>query len=295
MNTAINANSKLRVLLTGGSGFVGGFLSKLLSEKGVLVANIGRKKSIDPCFHESVLNTFDEIKRVIDEFKPSFIINLAAENSKNLEDVVSANVILPANILEVIAALKNPPVFIQLSTYWQLGDEGKPEIPIDLYSSSKKAFMSFLDYYNVYQNVPICNIFLYGTYGNNDTRGKLLDQLIRAVACGESLGVSPGLQKLNLLHVQDVCNVICSFIEKWKDEYSGKKYALYDKDELTLHDIVEKIERLSGKKSQILFGELPYRSVELMNPRYVHPLPPFWRQEYTIERYIKESLILIGK
>ena len=104
----IAGDENKKVLITGGSGFIGKFIKQKLREKGFNVLSIGRKKDEDVC-----INLSDpKLCQVISEFSPSIVCHFAsgsnisrAEENKDKEfrDVVSST----STLISVLREIKN--------------------------------------------------------------------------------------------------------------------------------------------------------------------------------------------
>lgn len=253
----------MKYLLTGGTGYVGNALITRLVESGHFVANIGRRKHLD----ERVVN-FDISNcfiSIINEFKPDVIIHIAASfDNSNIDELILVNTITPLKLLKANADTIKAR-FITIGSYWQFGDLNTPDIPIDLYSASKKSFESYLDYFSVYKGVDCLELILYGTYGKFDNRGKLLDYLLESAKMDKFVELTPGEQKLNLLYVVDVADQIIK-VSKQTNKYNYRVRSIRSDKDYSVQELVRIISTF--KYLQADFSAIEYREVELMNPIY---------------------------
>ena len=92
--------------------------------------------------------------------------------------------------------------------------------------------------------------------------------------------MSPGDQKLNLLHVEDVCLGIIKSINLFSEINYGetKTYELKDENSYSLKNIAKIIEELSSLKANIDWGA-PHRENEVMEPIITYPTLPGWKQK----------------
>lgn len=275
----------MRFLVFGGTGYIGNKLILKLIKLGFVIGNVSRRCSLIP----SVINynIRDDLKYIISEFNPDKIIYLSAcfDNS-NIDEIIDVNIKIPLDILKTLKG--NSQVdFNYIGSYWQFGDQSYPNIPIDLYSASKKAIVSFFDYYNTYTSLTCNEIVLYGTYGESDGRGKILDLLINTSKNKTEIDLSPGMQVLNLSNVEDVCEKI---IKITLHNCYRKNIIKSDKD-YTLVDIIDIISSISEVKVNI--GSKKYREVELMNSvdnvDYVYHIIPDNISSYIKMRFNEES------
>ena len=248
----------MNILIYGATGYIGNKLSEYLLTLGYKVGNVSRRDSLLTGIFN--YNFDDDIHNVINHFLPDKIIYMSASfDNNNVSDIIDINVKKP---LAILNALQSEAVieFIYIGSYWQFGDAGCPNVPIDLYSASKRSMRAFFDYYNEYTQVVCKEIVLYGTYGESDGRGKLLDYLISSVNEDKVINLTEGYQLLNLSYVGDICKEI----EKLFLENNGLNFLIKSDRNYSPRDIVMNMRKIANVK--VNFGAIPYRTVELMNP-----------------------------
>lgn len=278
----------MKILMTGGTGYVGGALAKELLKNGCSLANIGRNKHKDNRVINFLLS--ENFVDILKSFKPDVIIHLAASfDNKNIDSIIDVNIKLPLKLLEANSETVRAK-FLYIGSYWSFGDKRSPEVPIDLYSSAKKSFESFMEYYREYKAIDCINVVLFGTYGTSDNRGKLLDYLINCAQNEVVVSLTEGKQKLNLVNVNDLAHEIYKLI---KLQNTSSNYLIASNREYTPRDIVSLISKYS--KIEVDFGAKKYRDVELMNPRYPMSFEKIMIKD-RLEEYIAQNFgVLNGK
>ncbi|MDE5862195.1 MAG: GDP-mannose 4,6-dehydratase, partial [Ruminococcus sp.] len=100
----------MKALITGGSGFVGGYLIRELTESGweVHATHLPDEKINTECFRH-VLDVLrkDDVKNLIEEVRPDIIYHLSAQSSvalswKNPQLTTEINVIGSINVMEAL-------------------------------------------------------------------------------------------------------------------------------------------------------------------------------------------------
>ena len=156
----------MKILITGGAGFIGSHVGDLLIENNYEVAIVdnlstGKLENINPKAVFYKCDTRDrEIFKIIEEVKPQIIIHKAAQLSvrNSVEDPVNdadINIIGGLNVLEACRKLKVEKVIFASSGGVVYGeqqyfpaDENHPTKPISPYGVAKLTFEKYLYYYN---------------------------------------------------------------------------------------------------------------------------------------------------
>ncbi|OCH18575.1 NAD-dependent epimerase/dehydratase family protein [Aliivibrio logei] len=271
----------MKILIYGATGYIGNVLARQLLCYGHQVGNVSRQSSMIPYVDNYLFD--DNINDVLEEFLPDKIIYMSAcFNNLDVSSIVDINIKKPLEILSSLEA-NNHIEFIYIGSYWQFGDASLKETPIDLYSSSKKAMVSFLDYYRLYTKVICKEIVLFGTYGESDQRGKLLDYLITMSNKQDKVSLTEGNQELNLSFVDDVCSSIIDVCFKLE----GDRFQILSDVNSTPRDLVRIIRK--HQKIDVDFGAVKYRAVELMK-LWTDPDYQMIHIKDNIENYIKSKL-----
>ncbi|SVE64991.1 uncharacterized protein METZ01_LOCUS517845, partial [marine metagenome] len=151
-----------KIIVTGGSGFIGSNLVKFLLKKNYFVINIDcLKYSANPyntknlnknknyIFYKLDINNKNKITRILKKYKPDAIFNLAAEThvDRSIDkpyNFIHSNILGTYNLLESILAYKKKIKLIHISTDEVYGDvvkgrsdEKSAYKPSSPYSSSK--------------------------------------------------------------------------------------------------------------------------------------------------------------
>ncbi|MBL68884.1 MAG: CDP-glucose 4,6-dehydratase [Verrucomicrobiales bacterium] len=152
-----------RVLVTGHTGFKGGWLSLWLQELGAIVHGVGLEPPTEPSLHEIIapgtfaseahcnIRNFEDVKAVIRKVKPDFVFHLAAQplvrhSYEEPLETMATNVMGTAYVLESVRRLGlKTPVLVVTSDkcYANESDRQHSEEDAlggaDVYSSSKAA------------------------------------------------------------------------------------------------------------------------------------------------------------
>jgi nucleoside-diphosphate-sugar epimerase len=281
-------SSSKRALITGATGYVGSKLcARLLSDGwqvGVVVRTGGR------ALREPLAGRVDEVlydgttESLVDgvaAFKPEIVFHLASlfiaeHRSDQVTDLVTSNVLFGSQLLEgcAHAGVKH---FINTGTSWQHYRTAAYD-PVCLYAATKQAFEDVIDYYVDAFQMRAITLKLFDTYGADDPRPKLVNLLLKAARDGQRMGMSPGEQGLDLVHIDDVTNafISCAGLLADASQAVHQRYVVSSGHVLSLRELVGVIQEIAGPM-EIAFGERPYRRREVMTPISSAPVPPGWQ------------------
>lgn len=280
----------MRVLLTGATGFVGQRLCRRLIDNGVQTGIIVRREQPDLNVASFVYDgSYRSVLAAVEEFEPDSIIHLATAYSSGSnwspDNLIHANVMLPFFLLE--AGVSRGSRFIAAGSYWQFGNAGE-DTALDSYAASKEALEAFSNYYAYRHDAWIAHLYLYGTYGSGDNRGKVIDQVLQAIVSGSRLDLSPGEQKLDLVHVEDVVDAFLVVLDDARLLPGAvHRYGVFSGQPFSLRQLVHLCETWLGVSASVALGGKRYREAELMEPRYPYPRVPGWQPTRTLEQYCR--------
>ena len=261
-----------KVVVTGGSGFIGSNLIKYLLKKKYFVINIDKlsysgnpyntknfNKNKNYIFFKVDLNNKKKITKILKKYKPSGIFNLAAETHvdrsiDNPSNFIRSNILGTYNLLESILASKKKIKLIHISTDEVYGDilkgrsdERFPYNPSSPYSSSKasadhlvKAYVRTYKMHAIITNC--CN-----NYGPNQFPEKLIPKLIFNIINKKPLPIyGKGKNSREWMHVQDHCEALLLIFLKGK---IGENYNIGSGINVKNIDIAKKLIRIMKDKS----------------------------------------------
>ncbi len=210
---------KKKILVTGGAGFVGSNLCKKLIED-----ENNEVYSLDNYFTGSINNHHDgvtylkgdceNIERIIN-FKPDYIYHLG-EYSRVEQSFEDVNTVWKFNKIGMLSILefcrKNACKIIYAGSSTKFGDGGlgRSQSP---YAWSKASNTELLVNYGNWFNVQFAIVYFYNVFGDNEiSNGKyatLIGIFKEKLKNKKKLTVvSPGTQKRNFTHIDDIINGI---------------------------------------------------------------------------------------
>ena len=266
-----------KIIVTGGSGFIGCNLVKFLIKKNYFVINIDNLSySANPYnlkilknnkkykFYKVDINNKNALLKILNLHKPIGVFNLAAETHvdrsiDNPDNFIKSNILGLYNLLKAIRKYlkKNKKKFklVHISTDEVYGDieEGKrsdenfPYAPSSPYSSSKASadhlLKSFIRTYKVPAVISNCC----NNYGPNQFPEKLIPKLIYNILNNKFLPIyGKGKNSREWIHVSDHCEALLKIFKKGK---IGESYNVGSNKNIKNIDIAKKLIKISKKQS----------------------------------------------
>ena len=279
-----------RVLVTGGSGFLGQFLlSKAAAvEELELAFTFRRKDLIDETWlrnhgvHPGLQCTLEDaesVRKAIAEFPADVIVHTAANSSpaacaKDPEGALAANA--PGGLLDAIAAEhpdpKSRPLLIYLSTDQVFkGDRGSytpdsPAEPVNSYGRSKLAFETMLQKRKGQPHVILRSSNIIGAPSPFSKATKFLQFLDDKLAQNTTPLDLFEDELRSFVHVDDVCRVILDLIRIWRADktpfLSGATFHMGGPEPLSRVGLAERVAAARGFSLHLTDGKPKLRPTQ---------------------------------
>jgi len=270
-------------LITGATGFIGGFLvEKLLSYEASVIAIIHKNEIINNSVKKIRYDgTYESIYKPLENTKIDGVLHLATmflsnHKANQIGELIDSNIKFGTYLLE-FSKNKQIPFFINTATYAQFFDH-KGYNPQNLYAATKQSFEDIIRYYEEVTDIFFMTLELTDTYGKNDTRPKFINQLLNAIENNIEFNMSKGEQEINYLNVEDACDAFITAILLCIQQKvnKGSHFSVYSNETYILIDLVKDVISKFNSNIQINNGYYPYRKREIMTFKPSYPKLPDW-------------------
>jgi UDP-glucuronate decarboxylase len=268
----------MRVLVTGGAGFLGSHLSESLLAAGheVIVADnlyTGSKRNISHLLqnsrfefirHDVTLPLYIEVDAIYNLACPASPIHYQRHPVQTIKTSVLGAVnmlglakrlnipILQASTSEVYG---DPKISPQSEEYW--GNVNPIGVRACYDEGKRSAETLFFDYFRQYE-LPIKVVRIFNTYGPrmHQQDGRVVSNFIVQALQNEDITIyGDGTQTRSFCYVSDLINGMTAMMDSGEDIQGPIN--LGNPHEFTIRQLAEKIIELTGSKSKLVFHELP--------------------------------------
>jgi CDP-paratose synthetase len=290
----------MKILLTGGSGFLGralldsflamGFNVILCGRQPFEIASLNKSGSVCEFYGigaDDLLNVF-QIHPDID-----LIIHAATDygHSASIPTVVfRGNVQFPLRLLEnAIAA--SIPLFINIDTFFNTGNTNYQYL--GEYAMSKRHFQEWGELCGRREKIRFINLRFFHLYGPGDGTKKFVSSMIRDCLYNLPIDLTGGMQRRDFIFIKDAVSAVASIIAAESNKPAG--YTHYDVGSgasYSIRDFVEAVKRLSNSSSMLNFGALPNRTGEFADAcANIKALMEIgWSPSTSIEEGLRETI-----
>jgi nucleoside-diphosphate-sugar epimerase len=214
-----------RVLITGGSGFVGANLARaelaaghevhlLLREEARLwrLADLAGQYTA----HKGDLASAADVRRAVEACRPEIVYHLAAHGAypsqKDRAAILATNLAGTLNLLEAMAG-RDYLGMVHTGSSSEYGHKDEPMRESDVleprtdYAVTKAAATLFCQA-EAYKGAPISNVRVFSAYGPWEEPTRLVPYVLGCCLSGEAARVTAGAQPRDFVHVEDVVALI---------------------------------------------------------------------------------------
>ena len=304
----------MKLLVTGGLGFVGSHLVDSLVKKDhkirILTKTLSKKNNIKKSakkiqIEKIDLTNFQQLGKIIEKFKPDIIIHLAgnASHSKSFENPlkdIDSNSKTTLFMLEKIRGLGIPCKFVLGSTFIVIGkpkklpvNENTPCNPTTIYGTNRLASEYFCKIYHDVYGLDT-NIFrITNSYGPREQiipKKNAVNFLIYKAFKKEKISIyNKGMFFRDFIYVDDVISGINIILKNGK---SGELYWISSGKKTWFYQFGNILEKITGCK--VKYSETPTYTKKVDVGNFVVNNSKLkslgWKQKVNLEKGIKKTL-----
>jgi len=301
------------VLVTGGTGFVGGhvveellrrklrvFSTYIIEEPHSYFSRSHFEKSVTLIKQD--IRDIDGIRHIVERFGIEYILHLAAQPIVEVAiadplQTLDTNILGTANILEVARLSKGVRGVIVASSDKAYGKHGKKKyVETDElrgdhpYEASKSAADLLCTMYARTYGLPVVTTRFGNIYGEGDLNmSRIFPGILEALIRKKTLPLrSDGTYVRDYLYVKDVAKGYVQLMEHI-DEVRGQAFNFGSKETLSVFELIKKVER--GLKKKVKFtllkraqNEIPYQSLDYSKVKRAIG----WEPKYNVSKTIRD-------
>lgn len=265
-----------RVIVTGGTGFIGANLARKLLENfevhllvrpgyaGWRIADI----SSDVELHELELADEERVRKVLKQLKPARLFHLAAHGAYSWQtdwrEMLSTNVQATMNLVEAgIANGAQAIVVAGSSSEYGVKDHAPKETefadPNSYYATTKLAATQYCRFVGTSKKQPVCVLRLYSAYGPFEAPERFVPSLILRGLEGKLPPLVPPAIARDYIYVDDVCDAFLKAADA-AARYPGAVWNVGSGVQTTIGEFVELARTMLGIIEEPRFGSMPART-----------------------------------
>lgn len=251
----------MNILVLGSTGYLGGNIVRRLAQDGHQLhcvirntSDTSRIEGIDSVTFIS--NDKDEIESVFKYSHIDWVINSACAyrtNNTLYGDILSSNILFPLEILNL--AVKNG-----ISNFITMGTS--LPMNLNLYSFTKNKYSEFGEFLCKTDDINFADLKLEMFYGGVfEPENRFISSCAKKLMNNESISLTEGKQKRDLVRVEDVVSIISRLISS---DYLRHYMALPigSGENHSIIEILEFMKRVMNSTSELRFGDIPSREDE---------------------------------
>jgi nucleoside-diphosphate-sugar epimerase len=286
-----------KVLLVGGSGFIGQNLKKNLSNHYQVYISGASERKLENYFHLdfSAPSTFESIQHI--QF--DIIIMLAASmngigNSKFTNPDLEINIIKSACFLQFIADnnITKHIVHISSMTVYAIPEilpvsETSKRIPLSIYGLSKKISEDINEFFSIANNINVMVLRIPGIFGGNRKSGYIYNTVKSALQHKEIELNTEGLGYWECMNVDDLCNIITDLLAFYNWSKPFQTFNISYGEKIDFVNVANDIVKLTKSKSKIfVHGTKGYVDFWLDNTKLKSIIPFHYTFNKSLENYV---------
>lgn len=284
----------MRVVVTGATGYLGSHLAKALVKAGHKVIILKRSSSDTYRIRDLLSNVsvydIDNCpleEPFLREGKVDTVLHTATcygRKGESLGDISTANTQFPLELLEKALSHK-------VGTF--INTDTPLERFVNTYALSKAHFREWGKFVSDEGDIRFINVKVEHFYGPGDDDTKFPTYVIKNCLNNvEELKLTSGEQKRDFIYIDDVVSAFIALLEGINSNNRYYNYEVGSGNAVSIREFVETVHRLTGSKTRLNFGAVPFRGKEVMfSSADVAPLKKLgWESRFDLEEGLKITI-----
>ena len=279
--------AEMKIILTGGTGFIGGHLRAAAAVRGDEVLLVPRQGS-QPKLRANERMACESIVQNL-ELSDYVLVHLAAlykpsDDAEDLDELIDVNLRFGLSVARRFRIAGGKRV-VCVGTWHQLLGARPGGFPSS-YAASKEAF-------DLVSRTPVfregaqwTQLLLYDVVGEGDPRPKAAPAFAAAVRDGRPIRIPAEEVQVDLLHVSDVISALYMAAEQG----TGGDFCVARREPTTLLELAEFVMSALGRRTEVR-RDYPLRSPLTAHLVYNRPPPPNWRPGLSVPESIRRALL----
>jgi len=268
----------MKIIITGGTGFVGANLVRYFLKKGDEVnillrpkSNVQRLEGVLDYVRIYQCDSFEDLEKLADLCKiiaPDVVVHCAAYGTRpfrlgvpyqtNIDEMIRTNVIGTSNLMRACEGL-DLDAFINIGSSSEYGIQDKamcevgPINPISIYGATKASATLLGEVMARQVNFPIYTLRLFAVYGKFEDPTRLIPTIISGAINNKMISLSSPHPVRDFVHVNDVAVAINVLIGS--QALSGI-YNLCTGKQWSIAEVVATVEEVLAEKLNIRYGDV---------------------------------------
>jgi nucleoside-diphosphate-sugar epimerase len=276
-----SSGRRLRVLVTGTTGFIASHLAPRLVDQGHEVYGLeryvtgryvlGQGREVKTVFAD--LKSYFSVKQIIHEVQPDVIVHLAALSPvaysyDHPHEIIETNLVGTVNLAE--ACLREVPHFMQFlfaSTSETYGNGPTPKTeetsqnPNSPYAVSKLACEKYLLYMRDAYGFPVTILRNFNTYGRKDNTHFVVERAIVQMLQGKNITLGDPTPVRDFMYVEDHVNSYITCLDN--EDAKGEVFNFCTGKGISIKHLAELVSKLTDFDSEILWNSIPARPLDI--------------------------------
>lgn len=262
-----------RVLVTGGTGFLGSHLVRRLVGLGADVHALARSRSpidriADVAGNVKILlgdlRVRRDVKAAVAAARPDLIFHLAAHGvdprMRNPISIIQTNVLGLLNLLE--ASVDTPYTrLVNTGTCIEYGNQRVPisesvePDPLNVYAASKLTALHLCNLHRRFHGKPIVTLRPFTFFGPWERRNRLIPSVVLSILARRPIRITAGIQTRDYTYVDDM---VAAFVSAAVAEQAvGEVINIGSGEDFPVREIVERIREILKADVPVEVGALP--------------------------------------